>query len=244
MTCDELRSDYLLHALGVLEDPERAELLAHLQRGCENCMAGLREAQQLAFAIGAGAEGPEPSSNLKRRVLAAAGVTSETKWHWHTAWQAAAAVALIAIAVFIFQTRQHDTEIAGVRQQLSQSGAENATLRAALAVLQAPATREVAFGPGTSGPPGGRVFFNGSTVLLLASNLPAPPPGKAYEMWVIPKGGMPAPAGLFASTAQGTALHLYTARSQVIETDTIAVTLEDAAGVNAPTSQPLIAVQL
>jgi len=244
MTCNELRSDYLLHALGVLEDPERAELQAHLARGCENCMAGLREAQQLAFAMGANAEGPEPSSALKKRVLAGAGVESRVRWHWNTAWQAAAAVALIAIAVILFKSRQYDAEIAEVRQQLNQSGAENATMRAALAMLQAPATRTVAFGPGTAGPPGGRVFFNGSTVLLLASNLPAPPPGKAYEMWVIPKGGMPAPAGLFSSTAQGTALHLYTARSQVIQTDTIAVTLEDAAGVNAPTTQPLIAVQL
>ena len=244
MTCNELRSDYLLHALGVLEDPERAELQAHLARGCENCMAGLREAQQLAFAMSANAEGPEPSSALKKRVLAGAGVESSAKWHWKTAWQAAAALALVAIAFVQFKSRQYDAEIAEMRQQLTRSGAENATMRAALAVLQAPATRAVAFGSGTSGPPGGRVFFNGSTVLLLASNLPAPPPGKAYEMWVIPRGGMPAPAGLFSSTAQGTALHLYTASAQVIQTDTIAVTLENEAGVAAPTTQPLIAVQL
>ncbi len=244
MTCNELRSDYLLHALGVLEDPERGELLAHLARGCENCLAGLREARQLAFAMGAAAEGPEPSSSLRKRVLAGAGIESGTRWHWRTAWQAAAAAALIAIAAVLFQSRQYNAELADARQQLSRSGAENATLQAALAVLQAPATREVAFGPGASGPPRGRVFFNGSTVLLLASNLPAPPSGKAYEMWVIPRGGMPAPAGLFSSTAQGTALHLYTAATQVIQTDTIAVTLEDAAGANAPTTQPLIAIQL
>ena len=37
MTCDELRPDYVLFAMGVLEDPERSELRAHLERGCQVC---------------------------------------------------------------------------------------------------------------------------------------------------------------------------------------------------------------
>ena len=32
MTCDELRPDYILYAVGVLEEPEKAELRAHLDR--------------------------------------------------------------------------------------------------------------------------------------------------------------------------------------------------------------------
>ena len=79
---------------------------------------------------------------------------------------------------------------------------------------------------------------------MIASNLPAPPAGKAYEMWIIPKGGKPAPAGLFSSTVQGTALHLFNPQARLSETDTVAVTLEVAAGVDAPTSQPVIAVSL
>lgn len=244
MTCDELRPDYVLYAMGVLEEPEKGELRAHLDRGCENCTAGLREARQLTGAMGASVVGPEPSRKLRDRVLAAAGGVPETKWHWRTAWQAAAAVALIAMGVIVYQTQRKDAEIASVREQLTQSGVEAASLRAALALLQAPETREVTFGQGAPAPPRGRVFFNPSSVLLIASNLPAPPAGKAYEMWIIPKDGKPAPAGLFASSSQGTAFHFYNTRARLTETDTIAVTLETAAGVDAPTSQPLIAVQL
>jgi anti-sigma-K factor RskA len=74
-------------------------------------------------------------------------------------------------------------------------------------------------------------------VLLIASNLPALPLGKAYEMWVIPKGGVPRPAGLFQSGPQGTAMHILT--GTVDSNVTLAVTVEPAAGSQAPTSNVL-----
>jgi len=95
--------------------------------------------------------------------------------------------------------------------------------------------------PALAAPPRGRVFFSPSAVLLIAVNLPTPPAGKTYEMWII-RGGRP--AGLFSSTAQGTALHFYTAATPLLPNDTVAVTLEIAARVDAPTSQPVIGVQL
>jgi len=243
MTCDELRPDYPLHAMGVLDDPEKTELRAHLERGCENCTAGIRQARQFAASLGASTEGPEPSRHLRARVLAVAGAVPQTRWHWRTAWQAAAAMALLAFGVIVYQNLRAGAEIAGVRQQLDRSSLEAASLRSALALLQAPETREVTFGQGASAPPRGRVFFSPSAVLLIASNLPAPPAGKTYEMWII-RGGRPAPAGLFSSTAQGTALHFYTAPTPLLANDTVAVTLEIAAGVAAPTTQPVIVVQL
>ena len=243
MTCDELRPDYLLYAVGVLEEPEKSELRAHLDRGCQDCTAGIREARRLASSMGASAEGPEPSRQLRSRVLAAAGALSEPRWHWRTAWQAGGAMAVLAIGTIVYQNQRAGSEIAAVRQQLNQTTLEAASLRSALALLQAPETREVTFGQGAPAPPRGRVFFNPSSVLLIASNLPAPPAGKTYEMWII-RGGKPAPAGLFSSTAQGSALHFFTPSTPLLETDTVAVTLEVAAGVDAPTATPVIAVQL
>lgn len=243
MSCDELRPDYLLYAMGVLEEPGKSELRAHLDRGCQDCTVGLREARQLASSMGASAEGPEPSRQLRGRILAATGAVVEPKWHRRTAWQAAAAMAALAIAAVLYQNQRAGSQIAAIRQQLNQSSLEAASLRSALALLQAPETREVTFGQGAPAPPRGRVFFNSSSVLLIASNLPAPPSGKTYEMWII-RGGKPAPAGLFSSTTQGSALHLFTPSTPLLETDTVAVTLEVAAGVAAPTSTPVIAVQL
>ena len=201
----------------------------------------------MTYSLGASAEGPEPSRDLRKRVLAAAGevVVEETRWHWATAWQAAAAVAVIAIAAFLYQTQQKDSEIAALQTELQRSGEQQVTLAAALALLQAPETREVTFGQASpAAPPSGRVFFNSASVLLIANNLPAPPAGKAYEMWIIPKGGKPKPAGLFASNTQATAYHFFRAAVPLALTDTVAVTLENAAGVDAPTTTPVIGVVL
>ena len=240
MTCDELRSDYLHFALGTLEEPEQSELRAHLARGCETCTAGIREARQMAYGMGASVEGPAPSRALRGRILAAAGGAPESRWHWRTAWASAAAVLAVGAAVALYQNQQHDRALAFLSQQLQDRGAEAAALRSALNLLQAPETREVTFGQGARG----RVFYNPSGVLLIAANLPAPPRGKTYEMWIIPKGGQPAAAGLFASDQTGAAVHFYSAPGTVPAGATVAVTLEVAAGVAAPTSQPVIAVAL
>jgi len=244
MTCDELQGDYGLFAMGVLEDPERTELRAHLARGCDRCVAGVREARQFTYGIGASVEGPEPPRALRKKILAAAGVLPQPRWHWQTAWLAAAALAAVAIVAVLYQEQKKDREIAGVRLELARSAAEAVQLRAAINLLEAPETREVSFGQGPAAPPRGHVYFNPSGVLLVAANLPQPPSGKTYEMWIIPKGGAPEPAGLFASNVRGTAAHYFSAPSGVSETDTVAVTLEAAAGAAAPTSQPLIVAPL
>ena len=79
-------------------------------------------------------------------------------------------------------------------------------------------------------------------VLLIASNLPALPAGKTYEMWVIPKGGMPRPAGLFQSGPQGTAMHILP--GAVDPTVTLAVTVEPDSGSASPTSDILFTARL
>jgi len=63
-----------------------------------------------------------------------------------------------------------------------------------------------------------------------------------YEMWVIPKGAKPQPAGMFQPDTDGTALHMI--HWSVAPGDTVAVTMEVAAGVDAPTSTPLIVAPL
>jgi len=243
MTCDELRPDYLLYALGVLEEPERSEVRLHLGRGCESCTAGLREARALAFAMGSAPGGPDPPRRLRSRILAAAGGLPQRRWNWFGAWAAAGATALAAAGLMLYQARGFRAELAEARVEIERSGAEAAAMRQALDLIQAPETREVTFGQGQPAPPRGRVFFHRSGVLLIASSLPAPPPGKTYEMWII-SGGKPAPAGLFSSNLQGNALHLYRPPAPPAENDVVAVTLEAAGGVAAPTSAPVIAARL
>ena len=243
MTCDELRPDYLLYALGVLEEPERSEVRTHLGRGCAACTAGLREARALAFAMGTSFDGPNPSRQLRGRILASAGGVPQPRWNWFTAWVAAAVTALAAAGLMLYQTRGFRAELAEARMEIERSGAAAAAMRQAFDLIQAPETRAVTFGQGQPAPPRGRVFFHPSGVLLIASHLPAPPPGKTYEMWII-RGGKPAPAGLFSSNPRGNAIHLYRPSAPLMESDVVAVTLEAAGGVDAPTSTPIIVAPL
>jgi len=242
MTCDELRPDYLLFALGTLEEPGRTELRAHLGRGCQTCAAGMREARALAAAMGV-VEGPGPSRQLRGRILASAGAAPRESRNRLSALVAAGCTALAAAGLLLYQSRAYRAELAEAQTEIKRSGAQAAELYQALELIQAPETREVTFGQEQPGPPRGRVFFHPAGVLLIASRLPAPPPGKTYEMWII-SGGNPAPAGLFGSNARGEAMHFFHPGAAPAEKDVVAVTLEAAGGVPAPTSTPLIVAPL
>jgi anti-sigma-K factor RskA len=81
-------------------------------------------------------------------------------------------------------------------------------------------------------------------VLLIASNLPPLSANQAYEMWVIPKGGAPRPAGVFQSAQDGTAIHVLGEAIDITQVGAVAVTIEPASGSAAPTMPIIIAAQL
>ena len=72
------------------------------------------------------------------------------------------------------------------------------------------------------------------------------PAGKAYELWYIPKakGASPARAGMFQSQSDGTVMQMIPGPIDANTTAAIAVTLENEAGVDAPTSTPVIVATL
>jgi anti-sigma-K factor RskA len=76
--------------------------------------------------------------------------------------------------------------------------------------------------------------------LLVASDLPAAPAGKAYELWAI-AGGTPRPAGVFQVDAKGVGSLTLTPIAGVAKVDQFAVTLEPAAGVPSPTGAMFLA---
>lgn len=82
------------------------------------------------------------------------------------------------------------------------------------------------------------VLDHGSATLRV-TGLGAAPSGKTYEAWVIPKGRAPKPAGLFAGGAT-TTIHL---TGTVPHNAVVAVTVERAGGVTAPTSPPIFSTQ-
>ena len=84
---------------------------------------------------------------------------------------------------------------------------------------------------------GGSLVIEGDSATLVAC-VDDPPAGKTYEAWVI-EGDEPRPAGLFAGGCQHVVLE-----EPVEAGDTVAVTLEAAAGVDRPTTEPLMSANV
>jgi anti-sigma-K factor RskA len=232
MNCDQLREHYELYALGIAEEPERGEIREHLERGCEFCGPGVKRALETMALLGASASPARPSAQLRRRILASVGV-EQRRASWFFVWAMAAALAVMFL-LLIFVARDRGRYVD-----------EAVRARAAFAILYGPNTVEASFGGSQPLPPRGKVFVNSSQgVLLIASNLPPAPAEKIYEMWLIPKGARPVPAGLFQSRGDGEAMHIRRGNVDVASTAAVAVTVEDRAGADQPTTTPLIVAAL
>lgn len=245
MTCEELREQYELYALGLLDEPELSELQAHLAREGDACIVGVRRARELMTSLGGSVPLADPPAHLRAKVLAQFGSPPQRAWSWTPVWIAVSAALTVAVVWVDLDRRQQTRAIAAVQVEVQRKNAELARLNEALALMNDPAVKEVTFGAGAPAPPKGRVFVHPQQgVLLLAYNLPPAPAGKIYEMWVIPKGGSPVAAGLFQSEADGTALYMRRGAVDVATTGAVAVTLEAAGGATAPTSTPIIVAAL
>lgn len=243
MTCDELRDEYEIYALGLAEGPERVELEEHLRRGCPQCTPAVAAALETVSALGLLADPQSAPARLRRRVLAAAGAEPEARSWFSWPMLVPAAFALGALLLWV-ETRNtleyRQAELAQARVDLEKQAAELGQLRPVLAFLNQPGTKLVNFGTPEPAPPRGSILVNARDgVLLMASNLPALPAGRTYQLWLIPKGGAPQPAGLFKSLANGTALY---ARPGAVaaETSAVAVSVEPESGSPAPTTTPII----
>ncbi len=243
MNHPELRDHYELFALGLADEPEKSEIREHLSRGCEVCMAEIRKAMELAALVGATAPAAAPSPKLRRRILASTGYEPR-RIGWLPLAAGVALFSLFAAVYFSGRENQYAQEAANLREQLRRQTIDLTRLNEAFAILAGPETTVTTFGAGPA-PPRGKVFVNARQgVLLIASNLPAAPRGRIYEMWVIPKRGNPAPAGLFQSQADGTAMHIQRGPVDVAATGAVAVTLESEGGAAQPTSTPVIVAPL
>jgi Anti-sigma-K factor rskA len=229
---------YELYALGLLDGDEKTEMDAHLRRGCVTCQQSLTDAQAINAVLLSSVPVMEPSSRLKRRVMASMGI-QPAGWTWAAAL---AAACLLVVTLWLSdQERRRANELAQTRGELIQVAAERDRVFQALSFLNQPDTKQVGFGKGARG----NVFLNASRgILLISSNLPRLDPGKIFEMWVIPKGGAPRPAGLFEANPDGTALHVLAGAVDLASLGAVAVTIEPEAGSPAPTSTPIIAAAL
>jgi len=245
MNCAELRDHYELYALGLAENPERDEIRAHLDRGCEVCMPAMKHARELVALLGGSSASAAPSPKLRRRILASAGV-EQRAFGWAPLLAGAAAMFLAAAIYFGGREWDFSRQVVRLTAESRAQIIELTRLNEEMQLMTGADTTVTSFGE-KKPVPKGRLYYNPSKgALLIASNLPQAPAGKAYELWLIPKakGASPVRGEMFQSQGDGTVMQMIPGPIDATTTAAIAVTLENEAGVDAPTTTPVIVAPL
>jgi anti-sigma-K factor RskA len=211
------------YALDALDPAEEREYEAHLAT-CERCrdeLAALRDATaSLAYATPA----PPPPTELRERILERA--RSERapviplrprRRLTYALGAAAAAAACLAIGLGIWA--------ATLSNRLDRSQTTNRILAEGQHVPLQGAD--------------GELVVTRSGDALIVSNLGRAPEGKTYELWVI-DGGKPQPAGLF----EGGGRQVVVLKRAVPPNATVAGTIEEDGGADAPTSTPIFSARV
>lgn len=244
--CEHLRPQYEAYALGVLEGEERAAIEAHLDRGCVTCTAGVAQARTVVAQLALAAPDEDPPASLRARVLPEA---LEPARAWIPVWAWAAAAALFLLAAYTtYQTRQLSAQLHTARQELQEQRARAAQLEAerrqlqqVRSVLGNPETRGVELRAAAAGAslPALRAYWHEKDGLVLtAANVPAPADDRTYQLWVVPKKGVPISAGLFRPQEGNVLLVEKPPPTAIGDAAALAVTDEPAGGRPQPTTSP------
>lgn len=247
---DALRELVPLHAIGALTGPERAAVESHLA-ACAECAAELRAFAPVGVALAQAAPQVDPPVTLRAAILATArGERAPARAPWQmTPWLAAAAMVVITAGMALYvaalqrriQALEGDLRDALVRVDAGERRVAVALRAAAaaeepLAVLTAPDVRRIDLAGQPAAPAASaRAFWSRSRGLVItASNLPALPAGRIYQLWFV-TAQAPVSAGLLTPDDRGGLTTTLITPSDVPNPTALAVTIEPAGGRPAPT---------
>jgi anti-sigma-K factor RskA len=243
---EQYADDLALYALDALRGKDRARVDEHLT-ACAACRRELEQLRGDTALLALSTTGPRPPQRARQRVLDAVAreprvphlVQSSTRgswWGW-LGWAATAAVVVFGLSLW----RENSVlkgALASASSQAATSARKMDELRRVAAPILEPEAQRVTLVAAKAPPqPQGKVFYlrNRGSLVLLANNLPALPPQKAYELWLIPTRGAPVPAGVFKPDAHGSASVVNPPLVAGAEAKTFAITVEDEAGATTPT---------
>lgn len=248
------------YALDILEPSQREEVERHLAE-CPDCAGELRQLELIMERLAHTVEPVNPSPHLRRRVLDALAATPQVESPavarvrgssrvipWMTGALAAAALLAVILGGFLFASMQRERGLtvelseADDRQRDMQSRLDNFAAQAdlAVAILTAGDMRPMQLSaPSGQSASTARAYWSPTQgLLLVADELPAPPPGRIYQVWIIGgSGASPVSAGLLGDDQSRRGMLLVPAPPPVSGTSsvTIAITDEPPGGLPAPT---------
>jgi anti-sigma-K factor RskA len=242
-----------LYALGALDGEEKQALEAHV-RACPACAAELEAARERIALMGLAAPSAAPSAAVKdallRRVRAErAGASGQAaplrtparprRMAWLTPLLAAATVAFASLAVWLWtRNTAYLRQIDSLQAQLATVQTESQEIARTAAdtdkLLGMPGTVRVGLKPMT-GMHDGRVgvLYNSQMGMVTCAGwLPAAPPKKSYQLWLVPMKGKPMSLRVFSGEwNEPMAMHVPAG----MEAKAFAVTEEPLGGMPSPT---------
>ncbi len=253
--------DLALYALDVLRGEDRARVDEHLA-ACAACRRELEQLRGDTALLALSATGPRPPQRARQRLLdtvarEAAASPSATlaqrtrkdgapsfvetparrSWWGVLGWAAAAAAVLFAMWLWRENSVLKEALASAGSQAAKNARAMEELRKIAAPILEPEAQSFTLVAVKTPPQPQGKVFYlrNRSSLVLLANNLPALAPQKAYELWLIPTSGSPIPAGVFKPDAHGSARVVNPPLPAGTEAKAFAITVENEAGATTPT---------
>jgi anti-sigma-K factor RskA len=242
---EEYKDLAAVYALGALDGPEQERFEAHLASGCDACQAELAEARRVADELLFALPPVAPPPGLRERLLArvredaARGSTGRSGSSSRSAfWISLAAAASLAAAVGLgLHARSLQRRVEAEQAVRLSREQELDRLQQWVQSFTGPRTRTVALaGQGPTPGAQARAFLDPENrrLFLYVYNLPPPPAGRTYQLWLI-VGGRPVSAGIFEIQPDGTGRLTGEPLPAFEGTVTVAVTEEPAGGVPQPT---------
>ena len=222
------------YLLGALEPSEQAEFERHLPT-CWECQQSLEELERAVEVVAGTVERRQAPAELKRRIVAT--VEAEARRRKPARQRSrlrsarlslglAGALAALAVGLYVGLGTATAPRTVTIRSSAERGGSR--TYFASVAPSLKGATV--------------LVERRGETAALVAYNLPAPPLGKVYELWVAGASGEPKPAGLFGQTVGAVVRVGIDAPMKGVEK--VMVTTEPPGGTLEPTAEPIIVANL
>jgi anti-sigma-K factor RskA len=238
------------YVLGALPPDERRDFEAHLAT-CAVCAAEVRSFQPVALAIAQSVPLAEPAPRLRAKLMGRIRPRPVL-----APWLAAAAALVAAVGLGLYATQLRDRigSLEGALRQavaradatdrlLADARQTNARVQTTVALLSAPDLARVDLA-GQQGAPraSARAFWSRSRGLLLtASNLPALPAGRTYQLWVLSAQPAPISAGLLKPDAEGRFSEVFNTPADLPQPNGMAISIEPDGGVTAPTGAIVLA---
>ena len=237
MSREELGELAAAYALGSLEAADRARFEALLRTGDPDAVAALRDFEDtLAGRAAAAPETPPPAARAPAR---ARPLPRPPGAMWPVVLSGAMAAGLAAIVAGWSVSSTYEKRLDALARDADQLQAELRSQQAFVTILRDPASQVVALGALPPAPDARArvVWHEKAGGLFVATGLPAPPAGKAYQLWAIAGSNAPVSAGVFSVDASGVASLSVRPLPGVTTVSAFAVTLEPAGGLPAPSGE-------